>query len=279
MNTTHPRNSNSVFTHNNSQQLNNNSKSDEIPYELIPLPSRGLLYPESSPLHGVESVGIRAMTAREEDILMSPALLKSGGAITELIKSCLIDKSIDPLEMISGDRNSLLFSIRITGYGPEYQASVECSECEQKSDRKFDLSNVKINFLDLTPIIPFENKFEFVLPASQKTVIFRFLTGKSEEQANKTSIARKKAGLLNDNVITNSLFDSIISIGGIEDKQKIGHEIRNMLARDSLALRQHIAKHQPDIITKQESTCQHCDHTEEVNIPLGISFLWPNAKR
>ena len=80
-------------------------------------------------------------------------------------------------------------------------------------------------------------------------------------------------------MITNSLFDSIISIGGIEDKQKIGHEIRNMLARDSLALRQHIAKHQPDIITKQESTCQHCDHTEEVNIPLGISFLWPNAKR
>ena len=209
MNITHPRNSNSVFTHNNSQQLNN--KSDEIPYELIPLPSKGLLYPESSPLHGVESVGIRAMTAREEDILMSPALLKSGGAITELIKSCLIDKSIDPLEMISGDRNSLLFSIRITGYGPEYQASVECSECEQKSDRKFDLSNVKINFLDLTPIVPFENKFEFILPASQKTVIFRFLTGKSEEQANKTSIARKKAGLLNDNVITNSLFDSIIS--------------------------------------------------------------------
>ena len=77
----------------------------EIPVENVPLPSRGVIYPPEHPLHLVETVQIRAMTAREEDILTSKALIKKGTVITELIKSCLIDKSVNPNDMILGDRN------------------------------------------------------------------------------------------------------------------------------------------------------------------------------
>ena len=62
----------------------------EIPVESIPLPSNGAVYPADSPLHCRETVDIRAMTAREEDILTSRALIKKGTVITELIKSCLM---------------------------------------------------------------------------------------------------------------------------------------------------------------------------------------------
>src|SRR5690554_2624285 len=88
----------------------------DIPVEAVPLPSRGLIYEDRHPLRGKDSVEYKAMTAREEDILMSPALIKKGTVITELIKSCLIDKTIDPSDLLSGDRNAIMVAIRATGY-------------------------------------------------------------------------------------------------------------------------------------------------------------------
>ena len=48
----------------------------EIPVENVPLPSKGVIYPPDHPLHMQETIQIRAMTAREEDILTSKALIK-----------------------------------------------------------------------------------------------------------------------------------------------------------------------------------------------------------
>ena len=66
-----------------------------VPVEQVPLPSGGTIYPVSSPLHGRDVLQIKAMTAQEEDILLSRALIKEGTVLTHLIKSFLIDKSID----------------------------------------------------------------------------------------------------------------------------------------------------------------------------------------
>ena len=66
----------------------------EIPIETVPLPSNGRLYAPESGLYGKETLDVRAMTAKEEDILTSRALIKKGTVITELIKSCLVDKSL-----------------------------------------------------------------------------------------------------------------------------------------------------------------------------------------
>ena len=62
----------------------------QIPSAQVPLPSRGLVYPVGSPLHGKEFIDIKGMTTQEEDILMSRALIKKGTVITELIRSCLL---------------------------------------------------------------------------------------------------------------------------------------------------------------------------------------------
>lgn len=280
---TDTRQNNAIFTQAvpaPTQPTQRRTQSDEIPYESVPLPSRGLLYPPGTPLHGVSEVHIKPMTAREEDILMSPALIKNGTAITSLIKSCLIDKSIDPAMMIAGDRNALVFSIRITGYGAQYEASIECNECDKKSDRVFDLLQCAVNFLDINPVSEFENRFEFMLPRSKKIVHFKFLTGQAEENATKQQLARKKAlgGIQIENTVTDNLREAILSIDGVEDRQKIADFVRNMPASDSLAIRSYIATHSPDLITKQVSECKLCGAVEEVSIPLGVSFLWPKVK-
>jgi hypothetical protein len=87
----------------------------EVPIESVPLPSNGVVYPADSPLHDRETVDIRSMTAREEDILTSRALIKKGTVITELIRSCLTDKRIQVQDMLAGDRNAIMVALRITG--------------------------------------------------------------------------------------------------------------------------------------------------------------------
>ena len=39
--------------------------------EIVDLPSGGNFYPEGSPLHGVESIEVKHMTAKDEDILVN----------------------------------------------------------------------------------------------------------------------------------------------------------------------------------------------------------------
>lgn len=251
----------------------------DIPVETIPLPSNGMVYPTDSTLFGRETVEIKAMTAREEDILTSRAYLKKGTVVSELIKSCLIDKSIDPRDLLTGDRNALMVAVRITGYGSDYNAEIECPECGTKAPHAFDLAGLPIRRLEIPPVSPGMNLFDFVLPYSKKVVKFRFLTGRDEEEIVATSDKQKKLGMSTDTTITTSLLYSIVSIDGVEDRAKISAFVKMMPARDSLALRNYIRDNEPGILMKQETTCPACGHAEEVSMPLGVSFLWPSAGR
>ena len=251
----------------------------EVPVETVPLPSNGRVYPSDSPLFNRETVDIKAMTAREEDILTSKALLKKGTVITELIKSCLTDKSIDPRDLLAGDRNALMVAIRITGYGAEYDAEIECPECQTKAPHQFDLAALPIKRLEISPVSEGMNLFEFMLPYSKKVVRFRFLTGRDEEEIVATAEKQKKLGMSTDAVVTTGLLYSLMSIDGLEDRAKIATFTRMMPARDSLALRNYIRDSEPGITMKQETACPACGHAEEVNMPLGVTFLWPSSGR
>jgi len=249
----------------------------EIPVETVPLPSGGVVYNPKSSLYGRETVEIRAMTAREEDILTSRALLKKGTVISELIKSCLTDKSINPVDLLIGDRNALMTAIRITGYGAEYDAEVECNECSTKAPRQFNLGELPIRRLEIKPVQDGLNVFEFLLPYSKKAVRFKFLTGRDEEEIVATGEKQKKLGLQGESGITTNLLYSIVSIDGVEDRAKIAGFVRMMPARDSLALRNYIRDNEPGIRMKQDVSCPSCGHTEEVSMPLGVNFLWPQS--
>lgn len=251
----------------------------DIPVETVPLPSNGVVYPVDNSLHGRETVDIKAMTAREEDILTSKSYLKKGTVITELLKSCFIDKNIDPRDLLAGDRNALMVAVRVTGYGSDYDAEIECSECSTKAPHSFNLGELPIKRLEINPVALGMNLFEFTLPYTKKVVKFKFLTGKDEEEILATSEKQKKLGLSTEATVTTSLLYSIVSIDGIEDRAKISSFVKMMPARDSLSLRNYIKDNEPGIIMKQETSCPSCGHVEEVNMPLGVTFLWPSAGR
>jgi hypothetical protein len=249
----------------------------EIPVESVPLPSNGVVYPAESPLHGRETVDIRSMTAREEDILTSRALIKKGTVITELIKSCLTDKRIYVPDMLAGDRNAIMVALRITGYGSEYHVEADCPKCGKRSKQEFNLAEMPVRRLEIEPVAKGQNAFEFKLPVTKKTVQFKFLTGRDEEEIVTVQERAKKQGAVADNNVTTRLQYSIVSIDGKTDRGSINGFIRSMPARDSMNLRKFIDANEPGIDMKGEYDCPACSEVSEVRVPLGATFFWPES--
>lgn len=248
-----------------------------VPVELVPLPSGGAIYPPTSPLHGKDTLQIKAMTAQEEDILMSRALIKEGTVISTLIKSCLIDKSVDPGEMLSGDRNALIVSIRITGYGSSYNASVTCPSCSRTSSSTFDLAGIGIKRLGASPVMPGTNEFAFTLPMSKKQVTFKLTTVRDEEDETRTR--EKMAKLFPDakveGTVTRQLEMQVLSIDGNRDRTAISAFIKAMPALDSRSLRSYISEIEPGLDMTADFTCRSCGAGSKVALPMGASFFWP----
>jgi hypothetical protein len=251
----------------------------DIPVDVVPLPSAGKVYSSDHPLHNNDRVEYRAMTAKEEDILMSRAFIKKGTVITELIRSCLMNRNIDVNSLLSGDRNALMVAIRSSGYGNQYEPQFTCPSCTTNNDLSVDLAELPIKPLGLEPAHPFANVFHFKLPVSKKTVGFKFLTGAEEELILKSMEARKKKGLLNDNVVTTRLLHSIVEIEGNSDKGQVARFVQYMPARDSLELRKYIDDHEPGVDMTIDFQCNFCDFGQEMQLPIGPSFFWPSSRR
>lgn len=249
------------------------------PTEVVPLPSKGKIYPPESPIHMAETVEIRSMTARDEDILTSRALLKQGKAIDTLLRSCMTNKSIDAGQMVSGDRNAVLIAVRITGYGPEYQVTVECPKCDEKTKHEFNLAQLPIKPLGADPVAPGQNLFNFLLPVSQKEVTFKLMTGGDEREISTTlERARKAAGVGGiESPVTTRLLFQVISIGGENDRSKLAQIIRNLPAKDSKELRNYIDKISPGVDMTQTFACPQCGEESEVDVPMGTEFFWPSG--
>lgn len=248
----------------------------EIPVELVSLPSKGLLYSSDHPLFNEEAVEIKGMTAREEDLLTSRALIKNKTVTTALMKACILNKLIDPDDMLIGDRNAILIGIRVTGYGSDYGVKIECPECSEEFENHFSLSGLTIKPLGAQPIQPNMNLFSFRLPVSGKEVQFKLLTGKDETEMEIVAERRKKLGSQIENSVTSRLFQSVVSVGGETDRGKLVNIINALPAGDARALRLYMKEVSPDVNMKQLATCEKCSAVSEVDVPIGPSFFWPD---
>lgn len=250
-----------------------------IPSEVAPLPSEGLVYPPGHPLHHAKWVDIKAMTAREEDILTSRALIKTNRVINTLLRSCILNPDIDPMQLLVGDRNAILIAIRISGYGPEYKVAITCPSCDKSSEQEVDLSSLPLKGIpeDAQSAADGANAFEVVLPKSGAKCTFKLLTGADEAELMAMNANATKAGI-NDQIVTNRLKIQVLSINGETDRTKLAAIINSMPARDSRAIRKAADRITPGVELKYPFVCPECGHAaEEVEVPLGTEFFWPGS--
>jgi len=245
------------------------------PTELVDLPSKGM-YPEGHPLAGKQSVEIRFMTAKDEDILTSQSLLKKGVAIERFMQNVLVDKSIDTEELYICDRNAILIAARSSGYGSHYEARVNCPNCQTANTLSFDLSDpdVKESVIEEKWNIE-RNGVEFLVttPMTKLKVGLRLLIGRDENYLAQ-QMADKK--IKEEKNVSTQLRLMITSVEGDESRATIDYYVENMPTQDSRYLRNVYQMVTPSIRIVEDLECHACGHEQEVDVPFGADFFWPD---
>ena len=251
------------------------------PTEYVELPSRGNFYPEGHILHNVETVEIRQMTAKDEDILTSRALLKKGVALDKLINNLLVDKRINPEDLLVGDKNAILVAARSSGYGADYTTRVTCPNCGAANNSTFDLTQVTLTEANshegLTGVVREGSNFSITLPSTNATVVVRMMTGRDENRITRNARVNKKAGANNEITVTSQMRNFIVSVNGDTSQQNIAYFVDHMPARDSRWLRTIYKTITPNVDMTQIFECAECEYTSELEVPFTTDFFWPNG--
>ena len=236
----------------------------KFPTEEVELPSKGLLYPESNPLSSGK-VELKYMTAREEDILSNQSYIQKGIVLDKLLRSLIVNKDINIDDLVTGDKNAIFIASRILGYGKDYNVSIKDIEYT------LDLSRLENKKFDESSINKGINLFSYTMESSGTVIEYKILTGRDEKIIEREIEALKKLNKDSSTGITTRLKQIITSVDGHTEKKDINNFVDNyLLAIDSRAFREHVKNTQPDV-----NMNYILDNGEEVAIPIGLNFFWP----
>jgi len=240
----------------------------KIPTETVLLPSKGLLYPEDSPLSKGE-IEMKYMTAKEEDILTNSNYIQSGIVIDKLLESLIVTEGVVYDDLLVGDKNAVLVAARILSYGKDYKVNYRGQE------HNVDLSELDHKQIDFDIFKDRINNFSFSLPTTKAEVTFKLLTHGDEKEIDKEIEGLKKINKDSGAEVTTRLKKIITSVNGSTESKDIREFVDTyLLAKDARELRSHLASVMPDVEMlfypngKQEGG---------VSVPIGLDFFWPDS--
>ena len=248
------------------------------PTEFVDLPSKGRFYPSGHPLHNVEVIEIRHMTAKDEDTLTSRSLLKKGIAIDRFLQNIVVNRTIKVEDLLVGDKNALIIASRITGYGAEYDASISCPSCTTSVQFSFNLEECQAFPLDRHREVGVHetNDGTFIIHVDKTDVDVEVKLLTSRDEAYLLQLAdKKRRKKLPETTLTDQFRRFIVSVNGQSDPNYIESFIQHMPARDSRKIRVTYQGVIPNIDMNHDFVCSECSYEGEVNVPFGANFFWP----
>lgn len=245
------------------------------PTEFVELPSKGIGYPSGHPLYEKETIEIRFMTAKDEDILTSRSLLKKGIALERLIDNLLVDKTFKSKDILVGDRNAIIIAARSSAYGHLYETKVQCPSCQTPNKVTFDLSNPLIIGGDLEEFDVLETEvgtYTVETPKSGIKVEIRLLTGQDEAKIMKAMSSNKKE----EELVSTQMKLYINSVNGHSEPAYINYFVENVPAYEARWLRQCYEALAPNIKVIEDFECNSCGYEQEMEVPFNTDFFWPD---
>jgi len=245
----------------------------QVPTDYVELPSQGMFYANRK-----SSIQIKYLTAEDENILTSADLIKSGKVLDVLLKKAIIDRDIDPEDLLSSDRNAVLIALRITGYGDEYEVKTNCPSCSHANKGNILLSSLQNREVADTP--DSEGLFSVQLPKCKANIKFRLLKGSDETRLQKVAELNKKTvgnNMKYKTVLTERYLLQIMEVQGNRDKTFIKKFISAMPIADSLFFREYLKEVEPGLDMNHDFECESCGHNYSQEIPMTAKLFWPNA--
>jgi hypothetical protein len=249
----------------------------QFPTEVVDLPSKGWFYPPDHPLSSGQ-VDLHFMTARHEDILTSTNLIVKGVVIDRLLSELIATKGVNLNDLLIGDKYAIMVAARILGYGKNYEATVQCPKCESTDDVTINLEEFGDKKVEFDPAMKGKNAFDFLLPVSNKTITFKLLTQKDENDIQKELDAMKKLKLEVSEEVTTRMRYAILAVDGDKEKKTVNEFVKNMPAKDARSFREFARKIMPDIDLTFDFTCSVCGYADRLEVPINHKFFWPDAE-
>jgi hypothetical protein len=251
-------------------QMSPNYVPEELrtPYDIIELPSQGLLYPNKK-----NSVKVEYLTAMDESIITSPNIVANNRVVETLLSRKVKDLGFDTSELIEGDRVAILVYLRVTGFGNEYKQLVWNDKNNEYEEGIIDLSSLKPKKLTVKP--DENNCFDYELPISKKKIKFRFLNSQDEKEIDildEQYMKRNNTDISNRIMLT--LERQIVSIDGEKDKMKISNILKNLKIMDSRSLRKYISDIEPGLNLDTVARTQGGESVPTF-LKFNRSFFWP----
>ena len=169
-----------------------------------------------------------------------------------------------------GDKNAIMIAARVLGYGKDY-------EFDYKGEKvSVDLSTLENREFDESSITRGENEFSYTLPNSGTLITYKLLTHKDEMAIDAELRGLKKINKNASPDVSTRMKHMILSVNGDDEKKTIREFVDTyFLASDARSFRKHVQAIQPDV--NLETQVELNDGVEDVTLPIGVTFFWPDA--
>lgn len=208
------------------------------------------------------------MTGLEEELLTNQRLIRSGDAINQVLRNCILRlgekeeiSAADVLDMLSGDRLFVLVKLRQISLGDEVELEITCPNtiCRAKSRVVIGLEELPVTSYGEA------REFTFALPGSGKKVRFGYLDGHKE----------KRLSQMQEPTISSAMMIRLLDIDGIPPSKKA---LAEMSMRDRSALRQEMQRVDAGIETTLDLECESCGAQIRTRLEAEPGFLFPGVR-
>lgn len=237
-----------------------------MPFDVLPLPSDGILYPNN-----VKTVKTEYLTSMDESTVTSQNLANQGLTFEILLEKKIKDLPFNQLDLLRGDRMSILIWLRTTGHGPMYPIMVWSPLKQTFESVNFDLTTLKVKKLKEKPDA--NGEFSWSLPVSKKKIKYRLLTGAMEKEISRKDEEWMKTPGNESDRGRFILEESIKEIDGERDIVKVLQSIAILPLGDSMEFKKHMNGIEPGYdynITVQIPKVTPGGGFEEINTFLRI---------
>lgn len=227
--------------------------------EIINLASEGYFYDKKHPFSSGKAY-INVLTAKTEDILCKNNFKKQDILYEIFMKEILVDKTVDPNEILQCDVETILLNLKIISQGSSAKFNYDCSNCLTKNEQElsflfkpkhFDFSKLKNNTL------------EYKLPKSEFLIKYRLPTYRE-------NLIYEKRGWIE------FIKNQTIEVEGISD---ISNFYENELSvSDSKHFREHFFTNSPGFNTEYDVKCKGCNSEIRHKIDVDCSIFGLSAE-
>lgn len=214
-----------------------------------------------------KSVLLEPMRAREEKMLTDKKLVKKNTNVDAVLGSCVREMDAkkptekDLLDLPSGDRNFLLYHLRILSYGPEFESRIFCPHCRKESEVLFDLEELLEH-----------GQIEVRRPTSD---------GLEKDITLSTGVVATVAGLnghmerrlkgKGDDMTTVDLV--MASLRALDGESVTAAAVDELAGRDLAAIRKAAREVTFGLVPKVDVECEHCDRKIEFILTASQDFF------